>query len=500
MNLSVEPEIYAMTSVSFGDRPAGNIATVALRITAQMGKENYPDAANVILKNTYVDDIADSFEDKHAAMKITEEIDKFIKPGGFKIKKWVFSGKKAKQMKAPDTENSTENKPEDESEIQTILGMKWDQNSDVFKFDVHVNFSPKQRKLRTGPDLILENVSTKIPLTKRMILSQINGIYDPLGLAGPFTVRAKILMRKLWSVVELGWDDVIPETHMAEWIEFFRDLFGMKEISFSRCAKPANSVGNPSLIMSADGSNDAFGACGYVRWEKKDGTFESHLIASKNRTTPLKRMTTVRSELCGAVLAKRLHMFIKQEMRLKFEKEYFIVDSQIVRAMIQKDSYGFNTFVAVRIGEIKENTNPNDWYWVKGKSNISDWLTRGKAPKELGQNSLWQKGMHFLNLPEDEWPLKREQPKEELPEQIKTVMKFEGKVEDTLSSRIDLDRFSDYQKLLRVTARVLAIYQKDPKPSLKNAVHSITCVNIEKAEVFWSLEAQKLLTREYKGR
>ena len=60
-------------------------------------------------------------------------------------------------------------------------------------------------------------------------------------------------------------------------------------------------------------------------------------------------------------------MFIKEETRFKFEKEYFIVDFQIVRAMIQKDSYGFNTFVAVRIGEIQENTNPNDWYWVEGK-------------------------------------------------------------------------------------------------------------------------------------
>ena len=158
----------------------------------------------------------------------------------------------------------------------------------------------------------------------------------------------------------------------------------MKEISFSRCVKPANSVGNPSLIMFTDGSNDAFGACGYVRWEKKYGTFESHLIASKNHT-PLKRMTTVRSELCGAVLAKRLHMFIKQEMRLKFEKEYFIVDSQIVCAMIQKDSYGFNTFVAARIGEIQENTNPNDWYCVKGKSNIFDWLTRGESTKIIRQ-------------------------------------------------------------------------------------------------------------------
>ena len=78
MNLSIEQEIYALSSVSFGDRPAGNIAMIALWKTAQMGKEKYPDASNVILKNTYVDDIVESFKDKGTAIKI----DELIKPGG----------------------------------------------------------------------------------------------------------------------------------------------------------------------------------------------------------------------------------------------------------------------------------------------------------------------------------------------------------------------------------------------------------------------------------
>ena len=79
--------------------------------------------------------------------------------------------------------------------------------------------------------------------------------------------------------------------------------------------------------------------------------------------------------------------------------------------------------------------------------------------------------MDFLNLPEEEWPLKREQPKEDLPEQLKTVMKYDAQVEETLLSRIDLNRFSNYQRLLRVTARVLAMYQKEPKLSFTNAVN-----------------------------
>lgn len=53
------------------------------------------------------------------------------------------------------------------------------------------------------------------------------------------------------------------------------------------------------------------------------------------------------------MLATWLPNFINEESRLKFEKEYFSMDSQIVKAMLKKESYGFNTFVPVKVGEIK---------------------------------------------------------------------------------------------------------------------------------------------------
>ena len=46
-----EPSTYVIKSVSFGDKPSGNIATVALRKTAKMMDE-YPIASQVILNNT----------------------------------------------------------------------------------------------------------------------------------------------------------------------------------------------------------------------------------------------------------------------------------------------------------------------------------------------------------------------------------------------------------------------------------------------------------------
>ena len=61
-------------------------------------------------------------------------------------------------------------------------------------------------------------------LTKMLILSQIYGIYDPLGLATPFTMKAKLLMRQLWNVEQKGldWDDDIPSKLKEDWICFFK--------------------------------------------------------------------------------------------------------------------------------------------------------------------------------------------------------------------------------------------------------------------------------------
>ena len=60
-----------------------------------------------------------------------------------------------------------------------------------------------------------------------------------------------------------------------------------------------------------------------------------------------------------------------------FQRHTTLCDPEIVSAMIQKESYGFTTFVAVYVAEIQCHTNPQNWYWVDAKSNIADWITRG---------------------------------------------------------------------------------------------------------------------------
>lgn len=69
----------------------------------------------------------------------------------------------------------------------------------------------------------------------------------------------------------------------------------------------------------------------------------------------------VRLELNAAVMSKMLHNFINEDTQLIFTKEYFIVDSEMVRAMIQKKLCGVNIFAAIHTGEIPTCTCPEDW-------------------------------------------------------------------------------------------------------------------------------------------
>ena len=70
---------------------------------------------------------------------------------------------------------------------------------------------------------------------------------------------------------------------------------------------------------------------------------------------------TVRSELSGATFGSRLKTFVCENSGIKFDKHIAFLDSRIVQEMIGKNSYGFNTFAALRIGEIQQKSDPKDW-------------------------------------------------------------------------------------------------------------------------------------------
>ena len=319
-NSSIEPKTFVMTSVSFGDRPAAAISAVALKKTAEMNAERYPLASNIILTNTYVDDIIDSLDSKEQSRKVSEEIDKILETGNMEIKEWYILSDD-KEIDINCTFNSS----------QKVLGMFWDTRIDVFRFRTNLQFTVKRSHLRGQIESSTVETENVVPLqlTKRCILSKINSLYDLMGLLSPFIVRAKILMKRLWigDCKGLGWDDPTPRERREGWHKFFSDVPKLETSCFPRCLKSSECEGHPILVIFCDGSEEVYGACSYIHWKTKCNRILTRLIAAKCRVAPLKYTSIPRIELAGALLASRLLSFIKDECRLKFAQTYLFTNS-----------------------------------------------------------------------------------------------------------------------------------------------------------------------------
>ena len=147
MDGTIEPDTYIMLRVSFGDKPSATIATVALRTTAEMSREKYPEAADMIQRNTCMDDIIESTDDSKQAIKLTQDIEKAIIKGGFEVKEWMFSSDINRQEK---TNISIE------EQTQKILGVKWSQSEDQLSFEVKFNFTTKRKHTsKSRNDIVL---------------------------------------------------------------------------------------------------------------------------------------------------------------------------------------------------------------------------------------------------------------------------------------------------------------------------------------------------------
>ena len=78
---------------------------------------------------------------------------------------------------------------------ERVLGVQWDPGPDMLEFEIHWPLQPT-------------------PITKRVMLSVIMRVFDPLGLLTPVTVRLKMMMRKAWSCDPYGASSI---NHWHSW-------------------------------------------------------------------------------------------------------------------------------------------------------------------------------------------------------------------------------------------------------------------------------------------
>ena len=114
--------------------------------------------------------------------------------------------------------------------------------------------------------------------------------------------------------------------------------------------------------------------------------------------------------------------------------------------------------MSAKVGEIQNNSDPSQRKHIPGIHNVADDVSRGITVQKL--NGRWKHGQEFLQLPEEKWPQEPEPFVDDLQEtkeerrNAKIVCTVTlAKVEEAIPPK----RFSNWRKLIRVTARVRRI-------------------------------------------
>ncbi|GFX32018.1 integrase catalytic domain-containing protein [Trichonephila clavipes] len=358
---------YKLATVTYGTVSAPFLATKTLRALADEEKAEFPDAADVICNDSYMDDILSGESTLEGAKKLQTRLSQLLQRGGFELHKWVSNSPEL--LKDLSTSSYVFDKEFQDAPVKT-LGMLWDPKLDCLTYKV--------------------KISNKVNFSKRDVLSEIARLYDPLGLIGPIGTKAKIFIQELWKI-KLDWSEQLPPDAMEEWMNFYQKLAKVNNFKIPRCILLPATI-RIEIHGFSDASERAYAAVVYIKCFNESGQSQTRLLCSKSRVAPLKTLTIPRLELSAALLLSRLVKKVVPILQLSIHKIWMWTDSTIALAWIKTEPHKLKTFVSNRVAEIQALSKDYHWKHVSSKNNPADLIYRGCNVDELLKNEMWFSG------------------------------------------------------------------------------------------------------------
>lgn len=429
-------QVYQLTTVTYGVTSSPYLANrVIQQLIIDEGK-NHPLAATALKDQIYVDDALLGSNSVENAQQLKDDVVQLLKKGGFELRKWSSNNPLLLQSIPEDHREKPIGFRAPEQPVHSVLGLKWSPNEDVFSYSV-------------GTDKIKETP------TKRTVLSVISQIYDPSGWLTPVTFWSKSFMQYLWTL-SLDWDDPLDDNILSVWNKFTNELPCIETLKIPRYIG-LSSAKDIQLHAFSDASEAGYCSCVYLRVVESQGSVSTYLLIAKSRVAPLKRISIPRLELCGAHLMSKLLNYCLNKLSPPYTISSYTAwcDSTIVLSWIGMPSYRLKVYVSNRVAEIQENIPPSRWRHVPSLDNPADVGSRGSAPKELINHTLWWNGPVWLCSSEENWPKSfcKTLPEECLPDTKAFSINTLAVVPDEPFSL--LTRFSSWTTLLHVSAYLL---------------------------------------------
>jgi len=243
----------------------------------------------------------------------------------------------------------------------------------------------------------------------------------------------------------------------------------------------------------ADASQEAYGACVYVRSESPNGSIFVSLFTSRSRVAPLHGTSIPRLELSGAQLLAELVDQVVSELSkvnvvLNKENIVYWSDSTVVISWLNTCK-PLKVFVSNRVAHILDLSSPCQWRHVPTESNPADLISRGMSADAICDSEFWWKGPRWLCEPKDCWPNRSvitETDEEIRP--LKLALPTTTVIKNELS-----DRYSTWTRLIRITAWLTRFVFNASIPSGNQGNRkkgSLSAEELSNSKIFWLIHIQ----------
>jgi len=322
-----------------------------------------------------MDDIMTGGDSEEECLKLQQDVSSIFNSAKLPLQKWCSNSVTIlKKIEGFNDDPLFVLKLGDHDTIKS-LGLCWNPKTDVFKFS-------------------LENNKLEAMITKRALLSALNSIFGPLGFLAPVLVKGKVFLQQLWQM-KINWDSPLPADIKSIWHQFWTDYVELQLLEIPRKAKEA-PFQEFEIHGFSDASQDAYGACIYVRNKDHLGRWHVKLICAKIRVAPLTGATIPRLELGDALVLAQLGLKIAKSWEIDISQFWLWTDSTIVLVWINSQPNRLKTYVSNRICQILEITNSHQWHYISSNENPADILSRGIRPQDLKETLLWWQGPLWL--------------------------------------------------------------------------------------------------------
>ena len=486
---------FRYTSLVFGLSCSPSILESVIKTHLEKFKKDHPSLMDKVGSDMYVDNLVtgcSSVEEGKDLFKISKDI---FQQGGFNLRQWKSNSSEflsfvqsCEEINANNNDQSPQH--EDDSPYSAIS---------LHPIDNECDASSNQTKLLglhwdTKTDRLIINTSNigkeglTLAMVKRSVLSVTSKVFDPLGFLSPILLTPKLLFQEMCSG-KIHWDSPLTPQMEKRWVSWLNEM-AVYKLEIERLLLVSKPISSIQIHGFSDASSLAYAAVLFLRVEYEDGSISCKFLASKLRVAPLKRSLSIpRLELMGAVLLARLIQLFSARFPA-MASLFCWSDSIDVLHWLKNEQKIRQAFVQNRVLQIRSICEPAVWNHVPGTENPADIATRELTPSQLMHNSLWWNGPPWLSDSLSTWPstplISRETEEAE-----EAVVNLSGSTElKNISNVVQLNRYSSYGRLLRVTAYVLrfigVLRKRCERPN------SVICsaTEISNAERMWFKDLQ----------